>query len=194
MSYLKTSFTRTLVFAAVVLVGVNSHAQNTRTGTIVNAPVVKGKTTVIALEAQVDASGRRLSGSAGGADIFDGTVSITDARTGNVTNAVQRNGDATVIATGQTTLSSISVTGGARTGDITNAAQRKGNVTAIAGGLEGSTNRLSASAGTTGSVTIDSVRVCGGRTGNITNAGQVDGNATYVGGNVVANSVTVGCM
>lgn len=193
MSYVKTSLTRTVVCAAVVLMGANCHAQDTRTGVIVNAPVVNGKTTIIALQAQADASVRRLSGSAGGADILDGSVDITNARTGNVTNAARRNGDATVIATGQTTLSSISVKGGARTGDITNAPQRNGNVTAIAGGVEGSTNRLSASAGTTGGVTIDSVRVCGGRTANITNAGQVNGNATYIGGNVSSNSVTVGC-
>lgn len=195
MSLAKFVFNKTAVFAAAAaFCGATCHAQDTRTQTVLNIPVINGKTTVIAVSAKVDASGRRVSGSAGGADIMDGNVHIANASTGNVTNAVRHDGDMTVFATGQSTLRSISVAGGARTGDITNAVQRKGNLVAVAGGIEGSTSGLSASAGTAGGATIDSVRVCGGRTGNVTNAGQVKGDATYVGGNVSVNSVSIGCM
>ncbi|KPF57893.1 hypothetical protein D621_07490 [beta proteobacterium AAP51] len=154
---------------------------------------MNGKTTVITADAQVDASLRRQAGSAGGADIMDGSVNVNNARTGNITNASRHEGDLTIVTSGQAALRSVSIAGGARTGDLTNATQRNGNLLVVAGGVEGNRAGLSVSAGTTGGATVDAIRVCGGRTGNVTNAGKVNGDATYVGRNVSVNSVSVGC-
>jgi len=193
MSFSRFKLTKTALSAVAAAISVTCYAQDTRTGNIVNSPVVKGKTTVVTVDAQVDASLRRQAGSAGGADIMDGSVNVNNTRTGDITNAPRHEGDLTIVTSGPATLRSVSVTGGARTGNLTNATQRNGNLLLVAGGVEGSRAGLSASAGTTGSATVDAIRVCGGRTGNVTNAGKVNGDATYVGRNVAVNSVSVGC-
>lgn len=175
----------------VLLSGTPSLAQDTRAQSIVNAPVLTGKTTVISLEAQLSAAGGR----AGGGKVLDGSIEITNASAGKLTNAARHDGDATVIATGPVVMRSIQVTDGAKTQDLTNAPQRDGRLTVIAGGGEVQRGSLSAlpGASTTGGATLDSIRVCGGRVGNVTNAGRVKGDATYIGGNVTANSVVMGC-
>lgn len=181
------------VFAAslALLAGTPSRAQDSRAQSIVNAPVVTGKTTVISLEAQLSAAGGR----AGGGKVLDGSIEISNASAGAVTNAARQNGDTMVVATGQVVLRAIELTNGAKTRDVTNAPQRDGKLTVIAGGGEVQRGGFTAfpSAGTTGGATLDSIRICGGRVGNVTNAGQVKGDATYIGGNVTANSVVMGC-